>query len=43
MSQCAYIRELLHRYDVKDQSAVPMTKWVEPERAEAPTASYEGT
>ena len=37
MSQCAYIRELLHRYDVKDQSAVPMTKWVEPERAEAPT------
>ncbi|CAE7253805.1 RE1, partial [Symbiodinium sp. KB8] len=37
MSQGAYIRELLHRYDVKDQSAVPMTKRVEPERAEALT------
>ncbi|CAE7594279.1 RE2 [Symbiodinium sp. CCMP2592] len=31
LAQTAYLRELLHRYDVKGTAAVPVTKWTDPE------------
>ena len=37
LSQCAYIRELLNRYGIEEQSSVPIPKWVEPERVDDPS------
>ncbi|CAE7560008.1 RE1 [Symbiodinium sp. CCMP2456] len=36
MSQCAYIRELLNRYNVEERASVPILKWVEPEPEDHP-------
>ena len=37
LSQCAYIRELINRYNVQEHASVPILKWVEPELADNPS------
>ncbi|CAE7787133.1 RE1 [Symbiodinium sp. CCMP2592] len=37
LSQVAYIRELLQRYNVTEDAAVPITKWTDPELPESVT------
>ncbi|CAE7259665.1 GIP [Symbiodinium sp. CCMP2592] len=37
MTQRAYVKELLNRYEIDTEASVPINKWTEPEGAEAAT------